>query len=111
MMTNGVKILAGTDVPVVTLVPGFSLQDELEVLVREAGLTSLEALRAATINPATALGLDAQLGRIEPGQLADLVLLDRDPLGDIANARTVRAVVANGQLLDRAALDRFLGRR
>ena len=67
------------------------------------GLTPLEALQAATINPAKFL-----LGTVAPGKLADLVLLDADPLTDITNTTTIRAVVANGRYFDRAALDRLL---
>lgn len=100
-------LLAATDVGIPTLIPGISLQQELVLLV-EAGLTPLEALRTATLNPARVLGLADSLGTIEAGNLADLVLLDADPLADIANTQRIRAVAADGRLYRRAHLDRFL---
>lgn len=103
----GVTILAGTDLGVVTLVPGFALHDELELLV-EAGLSPREALAAATINPAKVMRLGTAMGAIAPGQVADLVLLDADPLEDIRATRAIRGVIANGHWYDRAALDRLL---
>jgi imidazolonepropionase-like amidohydrolase len=103
----GVVLLAATDVPFPMGVPGLSLHEELVRLV-EAGLTPLEALQTATLNPARVLGLADSLGRIEPGKLADLVLLDANPLEDIRNTQKIRAVVADGQLYRRADLDRLL---
>ena len=103
----GVTLLAATDVGVPLQVPGISLHVELESLV-EAGLTPLEALRTATINPARVLGLADSLGTVEPGKLADLVLLDANPLESISNVRRIRAVVADGRLYRRADLDRLL---
>jgi imidazolonepropionase-like amidohydrolase len=103
----GVILLAGTDVGVPFQVPGVSLHVELERLV-EAGLTPLEALRTATLNPAHVLGMSDSQGTVEPGKLADLVLLGANPLEDIRNARQIRAVVVNGQLLRREDLDRLI---
>ena len=100
-------LLAATDVGIPMLVPGLSLHEELALLV-EAGLTPLEALRTATVNPARVLGMADSLGTIEADKLADLVLLDANPLADIANTRRIRAVVANGRLYRRADLDRLL---
>ena len=99
----GVRILAGSDTPVLFTYPGESLLRELELLV-EAGLTPLDALRAATLEPAAFLGLD-DAGAIEPGYAADLVLLSADPLADIRATRRVDGVVLRGRWLDRAALD------
>lgn len=99
----GVKLLAGTDMPQAFVYPGFSLHDELVLLVR-SGLTPLEALRTATYNPAEYLGALDSLGSVSQGKVADLVLLDADPLLDIRNTRRVAAVIANGRLFDRAAL-------
>jgi hypothetical protein len=104
MHEAGVPIGAGTDTPIGFAAPGYSLHSELEMLV-EAGLPPMEALRAATLRPAEFFGLEGEMGTIEPGRLADLVLLDGNPLEDITRTRTVRAVVTKGQLLDRAALD------
>jgi imidazolonepropionase-like amidohydrolase len=89
------------------LVPGLSLHEEL-VLLAEAGLTPLEALRTATLNPARVLGMADSLGTVEVGKLADLVLLEADPLADISNTQRVRAVIANGRLFRRADLDQML---
>lgn len=102
----GVTLMTGSDIAA-TRVPGFTLHDELALLV-EAGLTPLEALRAATLTPARVMKKTNDLGTIEAGKLADLVLLDANPLDDIGNTRRIRAVIVNGKLLDRAALDRLL---
>jgi imidazolonepropionase-like amidohydrolase len=103
----GVLLLAGTDVGVPLQVPGISLHVELERLV-EAGLTPLEALQTATVNPARVLEMADSLGTVEPGKLADLVLLDANPLADISNTQRIRAVIADGRLYRRADLDRLL---
>jgi imidazolonepropionase-like amidohydrolase len=87
--------------------PGFSLHDELELLVR-AGLTPLEALQAATRNPARYFGRLNDLGTVEEGKLADLVLLEADPLADVKNTRKIVAVVAGGRVLPREALRKML---
>ena len=102
LKTAGVKLLAGTDAPQAFVYPGFSLHDELALLVR-SGLTPLEALRTATYNPAEYLGALDSLGTVSQGKLADLVLLDADPLLDITNTRRISAVIANGRLFDSAA--------
>jgi predicted amidohydrolase YtcJ len=103
----GILLLAGTDVGVPLQVPGISLHVELERLV-EAGLTPLEALQTATLNPARVLNMTDSLGTVEAGKLADLVLLDADPLADIRNTQKIRAVLANGRLYRRAELDQLL---
>lgn len=104
----GVPIGAGTDTPIGYAVPGYSLHSELEMLVR-AGLSPRDALRAATVRPAEFFGLEDEMGTIEAGMLADLVLLSENPLEDIRNTRTVEAVVTKGELLDRARLDGLAG--
>jgi imidazolonepropionase-like amidohydrolase len=98
----GVKLLAGTDMPQAFVYPGFSLHDELALLV-QSGLTPLEALRTATYNPAEFLGALDSLGTVAQGKLADLVLLDADPLADIHNTRRISAVIANGRVFDSSA--------
>lgn len=104
----GVRIIAGSDgVGLGNLLPGFGLRRELELLV-ESGLSPMQALQAATINAALALRKDRELGTIEAGKLADLVMLEADPLKDISNIRKIRAVVVNGRLLDRKTLDDLL---
>jgi len=108
MFRAGVPFMAGTDTAAgVHIFPGFSLHDELGLFVR-AGLTPLQALQTATINPAKFMGRVADLGTIEKGKLADLVLLDANPLLDIANTKRIRAVVLAGRYFDRPALDRML---
>ena len=87
--------------------PGFSLHEELALLVI-AGLTPVEALRSATLNPAKFFGLDQTLGTIEQGKIADLVLLDANPLQDIRNTRRISAVGANGRLYIGAGRERLL---
>ncbi len=104
---SGVKLLAGTDMPQAFVYPGFSLHDELALLVK-SGLTPLEALQTATINPAEFLGMQGSVGTIEKGKVADLVLLDANPLDDIANTRKIRVVITNGRLFDRLALTKLL---
>jgi hypothetical protein len=107
MQKAGVQLLAGTDTGNPFCFPGFSLHDELALLVA-AGLTPVEALRSATINPAKFLDLDRTLGTIERGKIADLVLLDANPLVDIRNTQKINAVITNGRLLDRKALKKML---
>ena len=102
-----VPILAGTDTPMPGNYPGYSLHDELALLV-ESGFTPVEALRAATLAPAKFLGIDGKSGSVAVGKRADLVLLDADPLTDIANTRRIHAVIVGGRYLDRALLDRRL---
>jgi imidazolonepropionase-like amidohydrolase len=109
MHRAGVKILAGTDVLNPYAFPGFSLHDELALLV-EAGLSPMDALKTATLNPAAYLGMSDRLGTIAPGKLADLVLLDANPLDDIAHTKRIAAVVIAGRLLDRRELDALLER-
>jgi hypothetical protein len=107
MQRAGVEIVAGTDVGNPYIYPGFSLHDELLLLVK-AGLTPMEALQSATRNPAKYLGSLDSLGTIEKGKLADLVLLDANPLQDISNTQLIYAVVINGKLLNRKTLDKML---
>ncbi len=103
----GVPILAGTDFPNPYVYPGFSLHEELALLV-EAGLTPAEALRAATLSPARFLGVADSLGTVATGKVADLVLLDGNPLEDIGQTRRIKAVIQRGKVFDRAALDQLL---
>ncbi|MCE9560648.1 MAG: amidohydrolase family protein [Planctomycetes bacterium] len=106
MHKAGVPMLTGTDTPVPFCFPGSGVHDELELLV-QAGLTPAEALRAATRNPAEYLDKLKDLGTVERGKLADLVLLDANPLDDIKNIRKVHAVVLNGRLLPKATLEKL----
>ncbi|MGI8581077.1 MAG: amidohydrolase family protein [Chitinophagaceae bacterium] len=104
----GAPFLAGSDNgAAIMILPGFGLHEELSLLVL-AGLPPFKALQAATINPAVFLNKQKELGTVEVGKLADLVLLDANPLEDISNTRKINAVVANGRLLQRKDLDKLL---
>jgi hypothetical protein len=105
----GVPLLAGTDSAWIQpyTYAGFSLHDELALLV-QAGLTPMESLQTATINPARFLGMEKDLGTIEMGKVANLVLLDADPLADIHNTTRISAVFLGGKEFDRPALDQML---
>jgi imidazolonepropionase-like amidohydrolase len=103
----GIPLLVGSDSLDAFVIPGESLHRELGELVR-AGLTPAEALSAATRGAATFLGREHDLGTVETGKIADLVLLDGSPLENIANTQRVNAVVRAGVYLDRGELDRLL---
>ncbi len=103
----GVPIVAGTDAGTSGVVAGFALHDELVLLVK-GGLTNEEALMAATRLPAQWLGIDKMVGTIEPQKLADLVLLDENPLENIKNTTKIAAVFVNGKLQEKAKLDAML---
>ena len=107
MQRSGVNILAGSDFPNPYVYPGFSLHDELELLV-QGGLTPLQALQAATINAAKFFHREKDLGTIEKGKLADVIILDENPLDKIGNSKKLFAVVANGRVFMRKDLDELL---
>jgi len=108
MRKAGVQFMAGTDTAAaVAVLPGSSLHTELEYFV-EAGFTPAESLRTATLNPAIFLGEEADRGTVSQGKIADLVLLNANPLEDIHNIRKISAVIMNGHLFDRADLDKML---
>jgi Amidohydrolase family len=109
MDRRGVRILAGTDTPYAYCVPGFALHEELALLV-EAGLSRAAALRTATWNPAEFLHVGRDYGSIEPGKIADLVMLDANPLVAIGNTTRIQAVVRRGHLMDAAELRSMLER-
>lgn len=104
MRDRGVALLAGSDAGAYFTYPGSGLHDELELLV-ESGLTPAEALRSATLEPARYLGAADSLGSVAPGRVADLVLLDGDPLADVGNTRRIQAVIQAGRLWTRPALE------
>ena len=102
----GVRLIVSTDTGGAYRVPGFASIDELAELVN-AGVSTIDALRAGTLYPVMSLGLEDSLGTVEAGKLADLVLLEGDPLADIRNLRRIAAVVSDGRVfegLDREAL-------
>ena len=108
MRAAGVRILAGTDIGVLNVLPGQSLHEELTLLVKEVNLSPLDALRAATRDAAVFLGRDQEIGTIAVGRRADLILLDADPIADISNVSRVSGVVLRGHLFDHRALTRLV---
>jgi imidazolonepropionase-like amidohydrolase len=106
MRKSGARFMIGTDAE--TFYPaGFGLHTELGLFV-SAGFSSLEALQAATLNPAMYFGKTADLGTVEVGKVADLVILEANPLDDIRNTERIAGVVTAGRYLDRQELDRLL---
>jgi imidazolonepropionase-like amidohydrolase len=101
---RGIPTVAGTDISV----PGHSLHRELELYVR-AGFTPMEAIQAATSVPARVMHLDGEVGTIERGKRADLIVVDGDPLADVRNLRKVVTTIARGKRYDPATLDRLVG--
>jgi hypothetical protein len=100
----GIPIVAGTD----QTVPGHSLHREIELYV-EAGFTPMEAIQAATTVPAQVMGIEKEVGTVEAGKRADLIVIDGDPLADIRNTRNVELVIANGKMYKSADLWREAG--
>jgi imidazolonepropionase-like amidohydrolase len=107
MRRAGVGLLAGTDVYNPYCLPGFGLHDELALFV-QAGLSPMEALRTTTYNPAKFFGKLDSMGTIEQGKIADLVLLEANPLQDISNTQEIAAVVFGGKIYQTAALQKML---
>ncbi|HEY8561022.1 MAG TPA: amidohydrolase family protein [Pyrinomonadaceae bacterium] len=101
---QGLTIVAGTD----QVVPGHSLHRELELYVK-AGLTPMEALQSATVVPARVMKRDKDSGTLETGKVADLVLIEGNPLENVSNIRNTKFVVANGRLFDCAELWQSVG--
>ena len=108
MHEAGIELLAGSDVAVLNIFPGSSLHDELKLFVTDLKMTPAEALERATRRSARFLGIGDSVGTIERGKVADLVLLDADPLRDITNTRRIAAVLARGVVYDKAGLARLL---
>lgn len=103
---GGVHLMCGTDATNPVQIPGFSLHDELEQLV-QSGFTPYEALVTTTGNPQLFLGHFKDVGTVTPGKVADLVLLDSNPLENITNARKIAGVAVRGKWFDRDQLDQI----
>ena len=101
-----IPLMAGTDTPLGYLPPGFSLHYELELMV-ESGLTSLQALTTATLQPAKYFRMEDSLGLVKKNYIADLILLNENPLEDIANTKDIFAVIKDGNFIDKALLDQI----
>ncbi|MEQ8925168.1 MAG: amidohydrolase family protein [Fulvivirga sp.] len=104
---NGVALVAGTDAGNSGVVPGFSLHYELEYLNR-IGLSNSDVLRSATSAPTKWLGTNS--GTVEVGKVADLLILDKNPLEDIRNTRQIEAVITNGRLIEKSQLNLILSK-
>ncbi|MFC2165376.1 amidohydrolase family protein [Acidobacteriota bacterium] len=104
----GVKILAGTDIGVPLGYPGFSLHEELQHFVEKIGMTPMEAIESATRLPSEFMGMDDSLGTLEAGKTADLIVLDENPLTNIANTLKINAVVVGGILYIQSDLQEML---
>jgi imidazolonepropionase-like amidohydrolase len=109
IQSSGMVILAGTDAAALNsfIYPGLSLHQEMEIF-QKAGMTPLTVLQSATINGARFMGVSDSLGTIEPGKIADLVLLNENPLKDISASKNIFAVIKNGVYYDRSGLDSLL---
>ena len=107
MNKKGIKFMAGTDTPIFFQTPGYSLHSELGVMV-ESGLTTMEAIESATYNPALYFNLQNELGLISEGYIADLLILTENPLEEISNTRKIKAVIKNGNYMNRKSLDSLL---
>ena len=107
MNEKGVKFLAGTDCPNPYVFPGFSLQDELSLMAK-GGMPALDVLKSATINAAIFMNKKASFGSVETGKLASLILLNKNPLENIENTKTIETVLVRGKVYNRKALDLML---
>lgn len=110
LIKGGANILAGTDCLNPYVYPGFSLHEECQLLV-QAGMTPTNALAAATVNPARFLHLEKTQGTVAVGKVANMVLLDANPLDDIRNTSKIHMVINQGKVYDRAEIDKILSDR
>jgi len=105
MHKEGIPMMAGTDCACEGGIPGYSIHKELQLFV-EAGLTTFDALQTATINPIKFLDLTDSLGTVEKGKIADLIILNRNPIDDISATQKIFAVIRNGQLISKKQLEK-----
>ena len=107
MHDRGIEFMAGTDTPIGYLIPGYSLHQEMATMAKST-MTNLDVLRSATYNPAYYFGMGDYLGRIASGYIADLIILDENPLENIENTKTINSVIKDGYVLNRKALDSII---
>ena len=110
MLKKEIRFMAGTDAPIGFQVPGISLHQELALFV-QAGMTPLQALESATLLPAIYFNMQDRLGLIQENMIADLLILDANPLEDIENTKKINAVIKDGHWMDRNHLDNLLKRK
>lgn len=108
MHEAGVELLVGSDVAVLNIYPGFSIHDEMALFVKEIGMTPSEVIERATSRSARFLKISDSVGTVERGKVADLVLLEANPLDDIQNTRRIASVVLRGKFYDGAGLKKIL---
>ena len=104
----GVDLLVGSDAAVLNVFPGYTLHDEMALFVSELGMTPAEVIERATRRSAKFLGLLDQTGTVEEGKIADLVLLDANPLDDIHNTKRISGVILRGTLYDQSGIKKIL---
>ena len=108
MHEAGVELLVGSDAAVLNIFPGYSLHDEMALFVSELGMTPAEVIERTTRRSAKFLGLLDQTGTVEEGKIADLVLLDANPLDDIRNTKKISAVIVRGTVYDQKGIKKIL---
>ncbi len=107
LFENGLPIMTGTDAPYSSAMPGFGLHKELQNLV-DLGMTNANVLKAATLTPAEYLGIQKSYGTVEPNKIADLLILEKNPLLKIENTKSIAGVIQNGKYMDREVLNNLL---
>jgi imidazolonepropionase-like amidohydrolase len=105
MHAAGMDVLVGTDTAVLNVYPGFSVHDEMALFATELGMSPIEVLESATRRSAQFLRLGDSVGTVERGKIADLLLLDGDPLQDIRNTSLIAAVLTRGRVFERDGLE------
>jgi imidazolonepropionase-like amidohydrolase len=108
MFEAGVRIMPGTDTAVVLIWPGFSLHDELRIFVEQLGMTPMQAIISATRSPAEFFGIQDTVGTVETGKIADLILLERNPVENIKDTTSIAVVMRDGKYFERPEIEKML---